>query len=63
MSPAIAAAVDRIAALYDREVALRTQARDLELDPSRTEEARRAFRRASAARRMRLTLLRRCRLL
>lgn len=52
-------AVDRIAALYEREVALREQARRLELDPSRREEARETFRRASGLRRARHALLNR----
>ena len=55
--------VERIAALYDHEERLRTDARGLELDPYALEEARRLFRRASAARRLRLALLRRWRLL
>ena len=55
-------AVDRAAALYEREAALRDHARLLELDPARAEEARVLFGRASKARRIRLALLRRWRL-
>lgn len=63
MSPALAAGVDRIATLYDRELQLRTEARQVELIPHRSEEARRLYRRASAARRVRLAMLRRWHLL
>lgn len=58
--------VDRFEALLrlrDAEERLRCEARSLELDPACTEEARRRFRRASAARRLRLALLRRWHLL
>lgn len=57
------ATVETIASLYDREVELREQARAVELTPTRSVEARRLYLRASAARRMRLALLRRCRLI
>lgn len=56
-------AVDRMAALYEREVELRQAARQAELDPARREEAERTFRRASGLRKARLALLRRWSLL
>lgn len=49
--------------LMGHEARLRHDARQLELYPSLAKEARRLFRRASAARRLRMTLLRRCRVL
>lgn len=55
-------AVDQAARLYEDELLLRARAREVELVQSRSEEARRLFRRASAARRIRLALLRRWRL-
>lgn len=55
-------AVDRASALYEREVALRDHARLLELNPARAKEARELFSRATKARRIRLALLRRWRL-
>lgn len=63
MTPALYDVVDRVAALYRLECELRTDGRLIELNPNRTEEARRRFRRASAARRLRLALLRRWHLL
>jgi len=60
MTPALAATVDRIASLYDREVQLRERARHLELIPARREAAQELFRRASGLRKMRLALLSRC---
>lgn len=52
-------AVDRIAALYDEEALLRSAARQVELEPSRREEARELFARAGGLRRARLALLNR----
>lgn len=60
MTPAMASQVDRIAALYDREVALREHARRLELEPTRREAARALFARANGLRKIRLELLKRC---
>lgn len=56
-------AVDRAAEMYEREVALREDARRIELVPSRREEARRAYRHAQRLHRMRLALLRRWKLI
>lgn len=61
--PQLAGRVERLARLYDAEVALRTAGRLAELDPSRTEEARDHFRRANGVRRIRIALLRRWQLL
>jgi hypothetical protein len=61
--PRLTEAVDRIAGLYDLEEHLRGEGRRAELWPGQHEEARRLFRRASAARRLRLALLRRWHLL
>ena len=58
MSSAGAALGDRLVMLIQREVDLRESARRLELDPSRSEEAARLFRRASMLRAERLAELR-----
>lgn len=63
MTPTLHQAVDRAAAMYEREAALRERARQVELVPSRREEARRAYRAASRLHRMRLALLRQWKLI
>lgn len=57
MSPATARAVDRIGRLLDDEAELRDEARRLELNPARSEDARRLFRLASRLRAERLAIL------
>ena len=59
MNPVLAATVDRIVELRDRELTLREQARALELIPSRREAAQALFRRASGLRKVRLALIER----
>lgn len=51
--------LQRAGRLADAEFELRSRARVVELDPNRTAEARRLYRRASAARRARHAVLRR----
>ena len=60
MTPSPVHTLDRAVALMEREVELRGQARHLELDPLRTQEAAQLFRRANGLRRARLALLERC---
>jgi len=56
------ARIERALALVRHEATLRDIARQIELSPipNHQQEARRAFRRASAARRLRMSLLRSC---
>jgi hypothetical protein len=58
MSAAGVALGERLVMLITREVKLRESARRIELDPSRTQEAARLFRRASQVRAERLAELR-----
>lgn len=54
------ALLQRIARLIEAEAVVRSEARVVELDPSRRTEADRLFRRASGLRRVRLELVNRC---
>jgi hypothetical protein len=54
--------LERALFLVGVEARAREIGRSLELYPTHQQEARRAFRRASAARRLRMALLRRCQL-
>lgn len=60
MSPDTIHAVRRIGRLIDDEAELRVEARRIELNPFRSEEARRLFALASQVRRERLGLLDAC---
>ncbi len=57
MSPDVLASLRRVGRLLDDEAELRAEARRLELNPSRSEDARRLFRLASRLRAERLELL------